>query len=124
ALVRKAAVMPGCSFEHDYSLGISMPLPELHRLPHAATLLAYDALVKAEDGDARGALDDVAAIYGVAGHVSDPLLVAVMVAVGIDKTWTKVLEDVLSLATPAPDLWRVARPDEVSYPPSDRCAKA
>src|SRR3954465_15659034 len=58
-LLRKAAAMPSCSFEHDYSLGISMTLPELSRLSHAATLLAYDALVKATDGNARGALDDV-----------------------------------------------------------------
>lgn len=124
ALVRKAAAMPGCSFEHDYSLGISMPLPELHRLPHAATLLAYEALVKAEDGDARGALDDVAAIYGVAGHVSDPLLISVMVAIGIDKTGTKVLEDILSLVAPVPESGRPALPEEASYRRAIRRAMA
>src|SRR5262249_60186537 len=76
ALVRKAAAMPACSFEHDYFLWISMPVPEVQRLRQAATLLAYDALAKAADGDARGALDEVAAIYGVAGHVNDPLMIA------------------------------------------------
>jgi hypothetical protein len=102
-----------------------MALPELKRLPHAATLLAYDALVKADDGNAHGALDDVAAIYGVAGHVSDPLLVAVVVAVGIDKTGTRVLEDVLSLAAPAPaDLGRLALPPEASYRRAVRRAMA
>src|SRR5947209_17546025 len=34
---------------------LSMPTATM-----TATLLAYDALAKAEDGDARGALDDVA----------------------------------------------------------------
>jgi hypothetical protein len=124
ALVRKAAAMPGCSFEHDYSLGISMPLPELHRLTHAATLLAYDALAKAEDGDARGALDDVAAIYGVAGHVNDPLLVVVMKAIGIDTTGTKALEDVLSLVTLPPDLGRPTLPEEATYRRAVRRAMA
>jgi hypothetical protein len=125
ALVRKAAAMPACTFEHDYSLGISMALPELKRLPHAATLLACDALVKAEDGDARGALEDVAAIYGVAGHVSDPLLVAVAVAIGIDKTGTKALEDVLSLTAAAPvDPGRLVLPPEASYRRSVRRAMA
>jgi hypothetical protein len=125
ALMRKAAAMPGCSFEHDYSLGISMPIPELVRLPHAATLLAYDALAKAADGDARGALDDVAAIYGAAGHISDPLLIAVLVATGIDKTGTKVLEDALSLATPAPaDLARLNPPEEAYYRRAVRRAMA
>jgi hypothetical protein len=122
ALIRKAAAIPGCSFDHDYSLGISMPLPELKWLPHAATLLAYDALVKAADGDVRGALDDVTAIYGVAGHVSDPLLISVMVAIGIDKTATKVLEDVLSSITSAPDLGRLTLPVEATYRRSVRRA--
>ncbi len=114
ALVRKAAAMPGCSFEHDYSLGISMPIPELARLPHAATLLAYDALAKAEDGDAGGALDDVAAIYGVAGHINEPLLIAVKVATDVEKTGARALEDVLALSPPA-DLGHAAVPGEASY---------
>jgi hypothetical protein len=123
ALVRKAAAMPACSFDHDYSLGISMPLPELKRLPHAAMLLAYDARVKAADGDARGALADVAAIYGVAGHVSDPLLLAVAVAAGIDATGTRVLEDVLAQIAPA-DLGRPALPGEPHYHRAVRRAMA
>lgn len=116
ALVRKAAAMPGCSFDHDYSLGISMPLPDLKRLSHAATLLAYDALAKAADGDVDAALADVAAIYGVAGHVGDPLLVSVVMAIGIDKTGTHVLQDVMSLVPPA-DLARhaYALPAEAAY---------
>lgn len=125
ALLRKAAAMPACSFEHDYSLGIAMPLPEIGRLPHAATLLAYDALVKASDGDSRGALDDVAAIYGIAGHISDPLLVAVVVAARIDLTGAKVLQDVVSLTTPAAgDVGRVVPPAEAHYRRAVRRATA
>jgi hypothetical protein len=116
ALVRKAAAMPGCSFEHDYSQGISMLVPELNRLPHAATLLAYDALVKAADGDARAALADVAAIYGIAGHVTEPFLLAVKVSTGVESTAAQSLRDVIDLAHPsAADLARLPLADTVSY---------
>jgi hypothetical protein len=115
-LVRQAAAMPGCSFDHDYSLGFAMPIPEMTRLPHAATLLAYDALVKAADGDSRAALADVAAIYGVASHMTEPVLIAVKVAAGIEMTAGRVLRDVIELSKPAAaDLAQLPLADTVSY---------
>src|SRR5262245_12378943 len=72
ALLRQAATMPRCSFERDWSSEtspIDMLLPELPHLRHGATLLAYDALARATRGAGKGALDDVAAIFGMARHV-------------------------------------------------------
>jgi hypothetical protein len=112
ALLRKAAAMPGCSFVRDYSRGFEMPLPELLRMREAVKLLAYEALIRAEDGDAHGALADVAAIYGVIGHINDPLLISGVAAASAEKIAAKSLEDVLSLTSPtAADLAQVTMPD-------------
>ena len=60
------------STDRDWSdeiMPLDLPLPELPHLRHAATLLGYDALARATKGDSRGALDNVAAIFGIARHV-------------------------------------------------------
>jgi hypothetical protein len=116
ALVRKAAAMPGCSFAYDYSKGLEMPMPELNRMRHAAILLAYDALVNAEDGDAHGALADVSAIYGVIGHMNEPVLLVGVVAASTEKTAENALKDALALSSPkVADLEQVSLPERVSH---------
>jgi hypothetical protein len=112
ALARKAAAMPGCSFVRDYSKGVAMPLPELNRMRFVANLLAYDALIKAEDGDTHGAVADITAIYGVVGHVNDPLLVAGLAATLVEKIGGKSLEDVLTLSPTAADLGQLTVSDD------------
>src|SRR5262245_20547143 len=103
ALLRQAAAIPHCTFDRDWSSDTSpldLLVPELPRLRYAATLLAYDALARAHRGDGRGALDNVAAIFGIARHIHCPLLIDVVTAVAVEKTGAKALEDVLALAPP------------------------
>jgi len=104
ALLRQAASITHCTFDRDWSSDTSpldLLVPELPRLRYAATLLAYDALAKATRGDSRGALDDVAAIFGIARHLRHyPLLIDVITAVAVQKTGAKALEDILVLAPP------------------------
>jgi hypothetical protein len=111
ALLREAAAVPYCSFERDWSSETSpldMPLPELPQLRYGATLLAYDALDRAQRGDGRAALDNVTAIFGMARHVNFPLLIELVAARAIEETGAKALEDVLTLAPPtAEDLGRL-----------------
>jgi hypothetical protein len=104
-LLREAAAMPQCTFDRDWSSDTSpldILIPELPQLRHGATLLSYDALARATRGDSRGAVDDVAAIFGIARHVHYPLLIDVVTAVAIEKTGAAALEDVLTLAPPKP----------------------
>ncbi len=101
-LVRKGAAMPGCSFDYNYLDPLKLLLPELQYLRDAARDLALDALVKATDGDTEGALADVAALYGIAGHFTDPLLITLLMAVAVEKTADRALEDVLALTAPLP----------------------
>jgi hypothetical protein len=111
ALLREAAALPQCTFDRDWAsdtMPLDLPLPELPNLRHGAILLAYDALARANRGDGRGALDNVAAIFGIARHVHYPLLIDVITAAGVEKTGTRALEDVLALAVvKAEDLARL-----------------
>jgi hypothetical protein len=111
ALLRKAAALPRCSFDRDWTgdaSPVDLPAPELPQLRHGATLLGYDALARAARRDSRGALDDVAAVFGVARHVNQPLLIDLITAAAIEKVGTKALEAVLRLApAKAEDLARL-----------------
>jgi hypothetical protein len=115
ALLRQAAAMPGCWFERDYFQSIDLLLPEIDKLRHGANLLALDARAKARRGDVRGALDSAAAVFGVARHANEPILICLITSAAMDRTAAVTLEDVLARATPKPDdLGRVTIPD-VSY---------
>jgi hypothetical protein len=100
ALLRAAAALPHCVFERDWTSDtapIDLPVPEFPHLRHASTLLAYDALARATRGDGRGAVDDLAAIFGMARHVNYPLLIDLLTAAAVERTGAKALEDVLAL---------------------------
>ena len=116
ALVRAAAAMPACWFEHDYFHGADMILPEIYHLRQCATLLGLHALHQAAQGDSRAALDDVAAMFGVARHIDDPLLISMVSAISVEKAASAVLSHVLRTALPKPeDLRRVVLDEKVSY---------
>jgi hypothetical protein len=103
ALLRQAAAIPHCSFDRDWSSETSpldLLVPELPRLRYSATLLAYDALARATRGDSLGAIDDVAAIFGISRHIHYPLLIDVITAVAVEKTGARAFEDVLAVAPP------------------------
>ena len=89
ALLREAAALPNAVFDRDLS-GDTSPVdilvPELPNLRHSATLLAYDALARASRGDSKGAMDNVAAIFGIARHIKYPLMIDLITAVAVEKT--------------------------------------
>jgi hypothetical protein len=102
ALLRRAAAMPGCSFERDYSRGIELRLPELEQLRHGARWLALDARARAAHGDGAAALADVAALIGIARHLNEPILISSLVAAAIEEMGVRALEEVLAHTTPPP----------------------
>jgi hypothetical protein len=118
ALLREAAAKPGCNFDRDYGRPtIAMPLPELGPLRDAARLLALDALCKATDKDHREALQDVNAMFRMAGHIgSDPIMVCELVAISVDGLACDTLRHVLASGRiPPGDLSVIQFPDGVSY---------
>jgi hypothetical protein len=102
ALLRKAAALPGCSFAWDYSRGIELRLPELQQLRHGARLLALDARARAARRDGPSALADVAALFGIARHLNEPILISIFLAAAVEEMGVRALEEVLAHTTPQP----------------------
>jgi len=116
ALLRRAAAMPDCYFEHNYAQpSFDMLLPELAPLRRGAALLAFDARVRAARQDARGALEDVGAVFAMAGHLrSEPVVISVLVAASASNIGVAALEDVLATARPKAEDLEVLKLDEPS----------
>src|SRR5262249_41493637 len=111
-LLRKAAAMPDCSFQRDHFASADLLLPELEQMKRSAGLLALDARFRARRGDARGALADVAAVFGMARHCTEPLLIVMVLACRLGAA---ALEDVLAHAAPKPDELARLELKEVSH---------
>jgi len=102
ALLRRAAAMPDCYFEHNYDQPFfNILLPELGHTRQGAHLLLLDARCKAADGNARGALEDINCVLAMAAHArSEPFIVCVLSAAGLDGMAVKALEDTLASTRP------------------------
>jgi len=113
-LLRRAAAMPGCYFEHEYSQpSIDMTLPELSHMRQLGRILAVDAKVKAVDGKFREALEDINAMRGLSRHVAtEPLLISGLVSMAIENIASSTLEAVLVDAKPAPGDFAGWQPDD------------
>ena len=96
-LLREAASMPGCRFEHDYAHpSISMLLPELNGERTAANLLRLDARHAAATRDPRRAVEDVNALFRLSRAAgSAPVAITGLVQMGIDRLGVHALADVL-----------------------------
>ena len=118
ALVRRAANMPGCVFEHDYGRpSMSMALPETNWLYDAARLMTLDAICSASDGKHARAIEDINALFLMSEQMAgDPFVVTALVAMSIDKMAIEAIQIVVTVAhLPANDLAKVSIPDSVSY---------
>jgi hypothetical protein len=99
SLLREGAAKPGCWFERDYFQGFG-GFPDLRQFQRGTTLLAYDALASANRGDGRQALQDVAAIFGIARQLDEPGLGSLLESIDIEEKGLRVLQDVLERAPP------------------------
>ncbi|MHC4202396.1 MAG: hypothetical protein ACYSU0_20580 [Planctomycetota bacterium] len=98
ALLRKAASMPDHYFEARYvPPRPDVRMPDLVAWYAPANLLALDARHRAAKGDVRGALEDVAAIWGMARHpAGSHMLIGCMFAVGTDAVGSGPVQEVLA----------------------------
>jgi len=107
ALLRKAAAMPGCWFEREgtsvadtEAIGReSWYFDEVRQMAYGARVLAASARVKAANGDAKGALAEVAAILGIARHMPTYLL-SYPSAYGAELLGLRTLAEILEEANP------------------------
>jgi hypothetical protein len=97
-LLRKAASKPACRFPSSdpftYFDGAGLRYAPESSFSQASQLLALDARVQAAAGDTRTAVDDIAAILGIARHTSD---------LAVEKEGWQTLSAVLHLSSPKSD---------------------
>jgi hypothetical protein len=113
AIVRRAADLPECRFEYDYSKpDIELVLRELGALRNGARLLAIAAKAEAAAGNTDLALADCRRMYAIGGHAgSSPLLVSGLVAIGVDALASKTVAQILPGVTTATQLDPLPVPD-------------
>ena len=108
ALVRTAADMPECRFDHE-TLDMNTRLPELAVMMKGAKLLAIAARAEAANGDAVLALADCRRIYCVARHAhATPLAISAMVGIRSDFDASMTAAKVLPSVTAKQQLDRFA----------------
>jgi hypothetical protein len=97
-LLRAAAQLPGCRFEHDYSRpSIQMMLPELAKMRNAARLLQLDARSQLARDHVPEAVQDVNAIFGMSRDLGGPpLILTALVAFGIESLAVQTFEETLA----------------------------
>ena len=102
-LLRRAAEMPACYFDHDYGRpSLSMLLPEMSQFQNAARILAMDARVKTAAGKTDRAVEDIQAVFGLARHsAANPILISLLVAMNADDIGVHMLEALLGGRGPA-----------------------
>jgi len=103
AIARTVASYP--KGRHELVLGptlIDTLLPETQAVRRVARLLAADAAMRAEDGDADGALESCRAIIGAARSIGDePMLISALVRIAMDATAMTSARRVLGQGEPS-----------------------
>jgi len=118
SLLRGLVDKPACYFRHDYAQpSITLLLPEMVRIRHAARLMALDARSQIAAGEIPEAVDDVNALFAMAEHAGTvPIVVAMLVSGIVDNVAVDTLEEILACGqASAEQLARIEVPDTLSY---------
>ena len=101
SLAHEAARRPHCRFDIDYE-HISMWRSHLSAPRTLAPALCARAIVRAEEGDADGAIEDLHALFSICRHLGEePLIASQGARFGIVGMGLRVLEEVLPSLDPA-----------------------
>jgi hypothetical protein len=107
---RKAADMPRGRFSVTYAPdGVSTLLPHTQETRTIATVLSLDAMLRAEEKDAAGALDDCRAIINAGRCIGDePIMISTLVRIAVRSVATKRVAWILAQTEPSEkDLARI-----------------
>ncbi len=99
ALLRRAAAMPGCHFEHNTESLYAVMLPELAAFRHAARWLALEGRHAAARGETAVAFRNAVSVSRMAGHCAqEPFIISSLVACAMEGIVVDMLDAVLSPA--------------------------
>jgi hypothetical protein len=102
-LARKAAGKSVCFFPHDSVSSVETPLPHHNKMRYVADSLLLAAKIYTAQGDSRAALDDLAAVLGIARHIMEPNYVAFKTAIELERNAFETLQGILDLGDVGPD---------------------
>lgn len=81
-LAERAAELPHCQFERDWSNALTVDFPEYSSIKGTVRALGVRAVLSARDGDAKSALRDLRTAEALAQHSrSEPVLIAMLVGI-------------------------------------------
>jgi len=115
-LVRQAAAMPGYSLDLENIDFFEWPIPKYAQYRNLALLLSLSARNRALSGGPAGALQDLAAMEAMAGHLrSYPTPISFVMAVAIEEIRISSLEYILARTSAlAADAIRIPRTSRAS----------
>ncbi|MHC5001536.1 MAG: hypothetical protein ACYTJ0_00265, partial [Planctomycetota bacterium] len=91
--LRRGARQKYSDYRLDYDQGFSLALPHLASSRHLAQVMQTDAMVQLHDGNVAGAMDRIAAIYRMGGHVGqDRIVISSLVAQAVWSTGDDALQ--------------------------------
>src|SRR5436305_10181793 len=82
--LRRGAKLRRCDWGLDYNDGLGLLLPHLAKARDLARLAALHARLEFHRGHPDEGVEDVAAIFVLARHVTDPIMIALLVSYNID----------------------------------------
>ncbi len=94
--VVKAAGLPHCDWGYDYSLGIDLTFVNGRTVKPITFLLGADALVHAEGGDYRTALERCLTAHRMALHIVDRPLITYLIGIGTSGYTNGTIQKVLA----------------------------
>lgn len=77
--LRRGAALPRCDWSLNYEDGIGLLLPQLDRSRTLTLLTCLRARLALADGHPADALDDILAVFALGRHISDPIMVCLLV---------------------------------------------
>ncbi len=105
ALIHKAAKLPKCHFDRDYSLGADLLYPEWGKMNKGVRMLSAESTIMLADGEPLDAIANDAVIFAIARHAaSEPDVVCNETAIVYDRLALYGLEKILYKTGEQPDI--------------------
>lgn len=105
ALIHKAAKLPKCHFDRDYSLGADLLYPEWGKMNNGVRMLSAESTLMLTDGETLDAIANYALLFAIARHAaSEPDVVCNETAIVYDRLALYGLEKILYKTGEQPDI--------------------
>lgn len=111
-LLYQAAERPRCRFDLEWSEKFAMGMIHITQVRDVARLLTLRALVRSEDGDGKGAIEDLRVLFAVSRCLrEEPLLITQVVRIAVAEMGLDALRVILPRSKSAVEDYEKTSPD-------------